>query len=49
MRDLTRRIRHLLHRDEFAHELDEEMQLHVELRARRLREQGIPVSAVPPR
>ena len=33
MRDLARRIKYLLHRDEFANELDEEMRLHLELRA----------------
>jgi hypothetical protein len=33
MRDLTRRIKHLLHREEFANDLDEEMRLHLELRA----------------
>jgi hypothetical protein len=40
MRDLTRRIKYLLHREEFAHDLDEEMRLHLELRASRLRERG---------
>ena len=41
MRDLTRRIKYLLHRDEFSSELDEEMRLHLELRAEGLREQGM--------
>ena len=41
MRDLTRRIKHLLHREEFANDLDEEMRLHLELRASRLRERGM--------
>jgi len=29
MRDLTRRIKYLLHREEFANDLDEEMRLHI--------------------
>jgi hypothetical protein len=41
MRDLTRRIKHLLHREEFANDLDEEMRLHLQLRAARLRERGM--------
>ena len=41
MRDLTRRIKYLLHREEFANDLDEEMRLHLELRASRLRERGM--------
>jgi hypothetical protein len=32
---------HLFHRNRFAEELDEEMRLHLELRAERLREQGM--------
>ncbi len=35
-----RRLLHLLERDEFARDLNEEMRLHIELRARKLREQG---------
>src|SRR5207247_2358584 len=41
MRDLTRRIKYLLHREEFADDLDEELRLHLELRASRLRERGM--------
>jgi predicted permease len=41
MRSLARRIKHLLHRDKFADELDEELRLHLELRADRLREHGM--------
>ena len=41
MRYLTRRIKHVLHREEFANDLDEEMRLHLELRASRLRERGM--------
>src|SRR5512142_3322555 len=36
------RLRHLLHRNREAAELQEEMQLHLDLRARRLKEQGLP-------
>ena len=39
---LGRKLRYWLRRDEFRADLREEMQLHVELRARRLQEQGIP-------
>ena len=45
MRDLARRIKHLLHREEFAHDLDEEMRLHLDLRAGRLRERGMSAEA----
>ena len=45
MRDLARRIRHFIHRDQFADELAEEMRLHMELRAGRLRERGMEAEA----
>ncbi len=45
MLDLARRIKYLWHRDEFANQLDEEMRLHLDLRARRLREQGMNADA----
>src|ERR1035438_6881365 len=45
MRDLSRRIKYLWHRDEFASELEEELRLHLELRAGRLREQGMEAEA----
>lgn len=38
---MLRRFLHLFHRDEFSSDLNEEMQLHVELRARKLHRQGI--------
>ncbi len=38
---LFRRLRYLLHRDEFAGDLEEEMRLHVELRARRMADRGM--------
>ncbi|MFZ0589007.1 MAG: ABC transporter permease, partial [Bryobacteraceae bacterium] len=40
--ELWRRIKFLLHRGTDIDDLEEEMQLHAELRARRLREQGLP-------
>jgi putative ABC transport system permease protein len=45
MRDLSRRIKYLWHREESASELDEELRLHLELRADRLREQGMDAEA----
>src|ERR1035438_5158890 len=45
MRDLSRRIKYLWHRDEFSGELEEELRLHLELRANRLREQGMEADA----
>src|ERR1017187_1193888 len=45
MRDLSRRIKYLWHREELASELDEELRLHLELRASRLREQGMDAEA----
>src|SRR5947199_6312661 len=39
--ELWRRLRFLLHRDEMARELEDEMRLHTELRARHLRERGV--------
>jgi putative ABC transport system permease protein len=45
MRDLSRRIKYLWHREEFSGELDEELRLHLELRANRLREQGMDAEA----
>ena len=45
MLDLARRMKYLWHRDEFANQLDEEMRLHLELRARRLNEQGMNADA----
>jgi putative ABC transport system permease protein len=39
---LFRRLRYLLHRDEFAGDLADEMRLHVELRARKLADRGVP-------
>jgi putative ABC transport system permease protein len=45
IRDLSRRIKYLWHREEFAGELDEELRLHLELRANRLREQGMDTEA----
>ena len=45
MRDLSRRIKYLWHRKELAGELDEELRLHLELRASRLREQGMDAEA----
>jgi len=41
MTNLLRRLRYLIHQDEEASGLDEEMRLHVELRTRRLAEQGM--------
>jgi hypothetical protein len=41
LRAFGRRLKWLLQRDKFSDELNEEMQLHVELRASRLAEQGI--------
>src|ERR1035441_9348082 len=41
MRDLSRRIKYLWHREE----LEEELRLHLELRANRLREQGMEAEA----
>ncbi len=41
MQGLARRIKFLFHREQFASELDEEMRLHLELRAQRLRERGM--------
>src|SRR4051794_31960847 len=41
MQDLARRIKYLFHREEFANDLDEEMRLHMDLRAQRLRERGM--------
>jgi hypothetical protein len=41
MREFARKAVHLFHRDQFAEELDEEIRLHLELRAERLREQGM--------
>src|SRR5713226_6368392 len=38
---LLRRLSHLLRRRRFDHELDEEMRLHVELRAKKLQRQGL--------
>ena len=38
MQGLARRIKFLFHREQFANELDEEMRLHLDLRAQRLRE-----------
>jgi len=38
---LWRRVTHLFQREEFTADLQEEMRLHVELRARRLEERGI--------
>ena len=40
--EVARRIRYLLLRDRYSAELEEEMRLHVELRAARMREQGVP-------
>src|SRR5579863_7883761 len=40
-REIRRRFQYLLHRDEFASELQEEMRLHVELRARKMRHQEV--------
>jgi len=40
--EFCRRLRYLLHRDEFAGDLNEEMRLHLDLRARKLQKQGIP-------
>ena len=37
-----RRLFHQFRRDEFTSDLQDEMRLHVELRASRLREQGVP-------
>src|ERR1035441_8791547 len=45
MRDLSRRIKYLWHRKELAGELDEELRLQLELRAKRLREQGMDAEA----
>src|SRR4051794_941298 len=39
--NLARRITHLFGRGKFSSELDDEMRLHLELRARRLRENGM--------
>src|ERR1022692_1222195 len=36
-----RRLLHLFHRDEFAGDLNEEMRLHIELRARKLHQRGL--------
>src|SRR5436190_19332677 len=41
LRTFWRRVKNLRRRDDVADELNEEMRLHVELRARRLREQGV--------
>ncbi|HTP35994.1 MAG TPA: ABC transporter permease [Candidatus Acidoferrales bacterium] len=41
MRDLGRRLKYLLHRDEASGELDEEMRLHIELRTRQLQDRGL--------
>jgi len=38
---MLRRFRHLFHRDKFTIDLNEEMRFHVELRARKLHQQGI--------
>src|SRR5579872_1351402 len=38
---LGRRLLHIFERNDFASELNEEMRLHVELRARKLRERGV--------
>jgi len=40
MRDLSRRLKYFRRRDEAAHELDEEMRLHMELRAQQFEERG---------
>ncbi len=39
--EIWRRLTRLFRKEEFASDLDEEMRLHVELRARKLREQGV--------
>ncbi|HLK66424.1 MAG TPA: ABC transporter permease [Bryobacteraceae bacterium] len=41
LREMWRRVQYLRHRDEYADELREEMQLHVELRARKMRGQAV--------
>lgn len=41
LRQLARRFQYLLQRDEFAEDLSEEIQLHIELRARKLHERGL--------
>src|SRR5690242_10477379 len=38
---IGRRLRHIFERNDFARDLNEEMRLHVELRARKLRERGV--------
>ena len=43
--DLVRRLRYLLHQPEHAADLDEEMRLHLDLRARQLRERGMEADA----
>ena len=43
--ELLRRIRYLLFRDRYTAELEEEIRLHIELRAARLQERGISVGA----
>src|ERR1017187_7042969 len=40
-RELRRRLLHLFERDEFARDLNEEMRLHIELRARKLHQRGL--------
>jgi putative ABC transport system permease protein len=42
--EFRRRLAHLFHRDESAIDLNEEMRLHVDLRARKLQQQGTPAS-----
>src|SRR5438477_2043196 len=41
MRELGRRLAYLFHRDRQASELEEEMRLHIDLRAQKLRQQGM--------
>ncbi|HEY1339344.1 MAG TPA: ABC transporter permease, partial [Bryobacteraceae bacterium] len=41
---LRQRLSYLLRRDEFVSDLNEEMKLHVEMRARKLREAGMPAN-----
>jgi putative ABC transport system permease protein len=43
-RELRRRLAHLFRRDEFTRDLKEEIGLHLEMRARKLQDAGIPAS-----
>lgn len=40
-REIRRRVRHLFQRDQFASDLNDEMRLHIELRARKLQTLGV--------